>query len=67
MISSANSIFEVAKAIDFDTRRELGPPEEGLYSETQRVPRSVVRRTRRYIEKVANQANGCHKKGWYEG
>jgi hypothetical protein len=67
MSSSANNTFKVAKAIDLDIRRELGPPEEGLYSETQLVvPRSVVRRTRGYIEKVVNQANGCYENGWYD-
>ncbi|SRR6266702_1673312 len=67
MNSSANNTFKVAKAIDLDVRRELGPPEEGLYSDTQLVvPRSVVRRTRGYIEKIVNQANGCYEKGWYD-
>lgn len=67
MTSFANNTFKVAKAIDLEVRRELGPPEEGLYSQTQLiVPRSVVRSTRGYIEKVVNQANGCYENGWYD-
>ncbi len=59
--------LSTAKAIDQDIRKELGPPEEGLLAETQAViPRSLVRGTRGYIEKVANQANGCYENGWYD-
>jgi hypothetical protein len=67
MTSSARNTFSAAKAIDLDVRRELGPPDEGLRAETQLVvPRSIVRGTRGYIEKIANQANGCYEKGWYD-
>lgn len=64
----AGSILNATKAIEQDLNRLLGPPDEGLHSETQLVvPRSVVRGTRGYIEKIANQANGCYEKGWYDG
>jgi hypothetical protein len=67
MSHSAGNTFKVAQAIDVDVRRELGPPEEGRYSNTQVVvPRSLVRGTRGYIEKVANQVNGCYENGWYD-
>lgn len=67
MTSSLKNFFSAAKAIDLDVQRELGPPEEGLRSDTQQVvPNSVVRGTRGYIEKIANQANGCYEKGWYD-
>lgn len=66
-LSSGRNVFNAAKAIQSDVDAELGPPEEGLRSTTQRViPLSVVRNTRGYIEKVANQANGCYEKGWYD-
>lgn len=59
--------FNAAKAIDQEIRKELGPAEEGLLAETHLViPRSLVRKTRGYIEKIANQANGCYEKGWYD-
>lgn len=66
-MSSARNIFLAAKAIQADVARELGPPEEGLPSATQSVlPLSVVRNTRGYVERVANQANGAYENGWYD-
>ena len=63
----SRNVFTAAKAIQADVDKELGPPEEGLRSATQRVlPMSVVRGTRGYIERVANQANGAYDKGWYD-
>lgn len=67
MSSSAQNLFKVAKAIDLEVRKELGPPEEGRHCDTQLVvPRSVVRSTRGYIEKVVNQVNGSYENGWYD-
>ena len=44
------------------------PPDEGFGSGTQRViAMSVVRGTRGYIERVANQINGCYERGWFDG
>jgi hypothetical protein len=63
----ARNVFSAAKAIQADVAKELGPPEEGLRSAAQRViPSSVVRGTRGYIERVANQANGAYDNGWYD-
>lgn len=63
----SRNIFAAAQAIQLDVRTELGPPEEGRTSATQSVlPLSVVRGTRGYIEKVANQANGAYEQGWYD-
>lgn len=63
----ARNIFSAAKAIQADVGKELGPPEEGLRSASQRViPSSVVRGTRGYLERVANQANGAYDNGWYD-
>ena len=48
-------------------RKKLGPPEEGLRAASQRViPMSIVRATRGYIERIANQANGAYDNGWYD-
>lgn len=67
MTSTFRNAFNAAKALDRELRKDLGPPEEGLLSETHSVvPRSLVRGTRGYIEKVANQANGCYQNGWYD-
>lgn len=66
-MADARNIFSVAKAIQTDVAKELGPPEEGLRSSTQSViPLSVVRGTRGYIERVANQINGAYENGWYD-
>lgn len=68
MTSVLRNALNAAKAIDQEIRREFGPPDEGLLAETQSVvPRSLVRGTRGYLEKVGNQANGCYENGWYDG
>ena len=60
MSSSVRNIVATAKAIHGEIALELGPPEEGLLSTTQPViMMSLVRGTRGYIEKVANQINGA--------
>lgn len=67
MTSTLRNAFHAAKALDEELRKGLGPPDEGLLSGTHSVvPRSLVRGTRGYIEKVANQANGCYENGWYD-
>lgn len=67
MTEALQNALNAAKAIEQEIRKELGPPEEGLLADTQLViPRSLVRGTRGYIEKVANQANGCYENGWYD-
>jgi hypothetical protein len=67
MSSTVRNAFNAAKAIQSDIDKQLGPPEEGVRAETQRVlPFSIVRGTRGYIEKIVNQINGCYEKGWYD-
>jgi hypothetical protein len=64
---SVRNIVVTAKAIHADLMDQLGPPEEGLASTTQPViMMSLVRRTRGYIERIANQINGAYEKGWYD-
>src|ERR1700727_812781 len=65
-MSSVRNIVATAKAIHADLAAQLGPPEEGLSSETQSVILiSLVRGTRGYIERVSNQINGAYESGWY--
>jgi hypothetical protein len=67
MMSSVRNLFSAAKAIQTDIAREVGPPEEGLLSNTQAVVlMSLVRGTRGYITKIANQINGAYENGWYD-
>lgn len=62
-----NNIIAVAKAIQADVSTALGPPEEGLRSQTQQVVMlSLVRNTRGYIERVTNQINGSYENGWFD-
>jgi len=66
-MSSTRNIVATAKAIHAELGRELGPPEEGLLASTQPViVMSLVRNTRGYIERVANQINGAYENGWYD-
>lgn len=67
MTSVPRNTFQIARAIQLDVRKEIGPPEEGLIASSQNlIPRSLVRGTRGYIERVVNQANGCYENGWYD-
>ena len=66
-MTGGRNMFATAKAIQAEVRAQLGPPEEGLRSDTQAViPASIVRGTRGYIERVTNQVNGSYEKGWYD-
>jgi hypothetical protein len=67
MSTVGRNAFNAAKAIQADVDAQLGPPEEGHRAEKQLVlPFSVVRGTRGYIERVANQVNGSYEKGWFD-
>ena len=64
---SVRNIFATAKAIHTELALQVGPPEEGFVATTQPViMMSLVRGTRGYIERVANQINGAYEKGWYD-
>lgn len=66
-MNKVEKILDLAKALQQDVKSAYHPPDEGFHSESQKViPMSVVRGTRGYIEKVANQINGCYEKGWYD-
>lgn len=63
---NGQDFLALAKAINLatDARR---PPDDGIESETHQViPPAVVRGTRGYIEKLANQINGCYERGWFD-
>jgi hypothetical protein len=66
-VATPRNVFTAAKAIQTDADKELGPPEEGLRAAGQKViPMSLVRGTRGYVERVANQVNGAYQNGWYD-
>ncbi len=61
------NIILTGKAIHSELRDDLKPPEEGLHAKTQSVvTMSLVRDTRGYIERIANQVNGAYENGWYD-
>lgn len=64
---SVQDALIAAKKIQAEINAKVGPPDEGLRAATEAVVlRSLVRNTRGYIERVANQANGAYEKGWYD-
>jgi hypothetical protein len=66
-MNDPREILAIAKAVQADVSNVFGPPEEGLWCATQHViPLSIVRSTRGYIERVANQINGTYEHGWYD-
>jgi hypothetical protein len=67
MIELGKTALDAAKRIQEDVPKRGTPPDEGLVSESQQViPFSIVRNTRGYLEKVANQVNGCYENGWFD-
>lgn len=61
------NIILTGKAIHAELIDDLKPPEEGLHSRTQTVVNmSLVRGTRGYVERIANQVNGAYENGWYD-
>lgn len=67
MNKTEQNILGLAKNLHSEIIKVLRPPDEGFRAESEKiVPASVVRGTRGYIEKIANQINGCYEKGWYD-
>jgi Domain of unknown function (DUF4145) len=61
------NFFAAAKGLQADIVTELGPPPEGLRAAQNLVlPMTLVRGTRGYIERIANQVNGAYENGWYD-
>jgi hypothetical protein len=63
-----SEIVELVKRLASDAPRDFLPPSEGTRSTSEHIlPFALVRGTRGYIERVANQVNGCYEKGWFDG
>lgn len=63
----SKQILEGVKKVQIEISTSQLPPEEGSLANTQLVlPFSLVRNTRRYIEKIVNQINGAYEHGWYD-
>lgn len=67
MKKSNQQVLEIAKELQDEISKVYKPPDEGFRAENDKVvPMSLVKGTRGYIEKVANQINGCYEKGWFD-
>lgn len=64
----AKSALEATKAIQFEVSTYGTVSDEGTpaYSQ-QALPKALFQNTRGYIERIANQVNGCYEKGWFDG
>ena len=59
--------MELVKKLKSDAPKSYVPPSEGTRSSNESIiPFAMVRGTRGYIEKVANQINGGYEKGWFD-
>lgn len=67
MTQPLRNAVDAARSIQAEIDKLYGPPEEGRKSSKQSVVlNSLVRGTRGYVEKIANQANGAYENGWYD-
>lgn len=63
----AEAALAIAQGIQSDANEIRRPPPEGARAQTDWVlDRTIVAGTRRYIEHVAEQINGCYEQGWYD-
>lgn len=63
----AKSALALSKRLQDEVREAFRPPQEGYLAKTERIiPIFLVKGTRGYIEKIANQVNGCYENGWYD-
>jgi hypothetical protein len=66
-MTTFEDVIKTAQAIQKKIDGALGPPDDGRESKRQEIVyKSLVKGTRGYIEKIANQANGAYEQGWYD-
>ena len=66
-IRTSNEALLLSHKLLSDIEKLIDPPAEGFAAETNQVVLfSIVKGTRGYIERVANQINGCYEKGWFD-
>lgn len=67
MAYSLDRVIELTQSIKDIAPKEWLPPIEGSEAKSQTVVYvSLVKDTRGYIEKIANQINGCYENGWFD-
>lgn len=64
----AKNVARAAQALQHEIGATLGPPEDAVRARDANalIPSALIRGTRGYLEKVANQANGAYSQGWYD-
>ena len=66
-MTDALNLIAIARALQVAINAELGALPDGLpAAQNLVVPTTLVRGTRGYIERIANQANGAYENGWYD-
>ena len=64
---SFEKFLTLAKEINGIAPKEWLPPAEGTEAKSQNIIyKPLVKNTRSYIEKIANQINGCYEYGWFD-
>jgi hypothetical protein len=60
-------IVQLVKNLDSIAPKEWLPPAEGSMAQSEMVIyKPLYVGTKGYIEKIANQINGCYEKGWFD-
>ena len=68
MAVNARDALALAKKLKDSAPKSFVPPSEGTRPANEFIiPFALVKGTRGYIVKVANQVNGCYEKGWFDG
>lgn len=59
--------IRITKEINIISPKVWLPPAEGTAAQSEMVVyKPLINNTREYIEKIANQINGCYEKGWFD-
>lgn len=67
MIGEAKHALSAIQALRSDLGQQYIPPDDGVKADGMNlVPSALFRKTRGYLEKIANQANGAYSQGWYD-
>ena len=68
MSADLEKFINLVVDIDSLAPKQWLPPAEGTEAKSQNIIfMPLVKGTRSYIEKVANQINGCYEYGWFDG
>jgi len=67
LIDEAKHALSAVQALRTDLGQHYVPPDNGVKADGMNlVPSALFGKTRGYLEKIANQANGAYSQGWYD-